>query len=197
MLRMIGCLFAAASAVVGSSAAAADAYRIEPSHVDVLFSANHMGFSNTHGFFRKIDGTLSFDPDDVTRSQVDVTIDATSLDTKHALRDAHLKGADFFDVTNHPTIRLVSRKITQAGENALRLEGDLTLRGITRPVMLDFRINRIGINPFGKRPTIGVSASGSLKRSDFGMTGFTTSVSDEVKLTIDVEFTRVDPQQTP
>src|SRR5512135_644304 len=106
-------------------------------HSSINFHARHLMVSKVHGRFTKWDGLLELDPEDPTRSRIEVTIDAASIDTQEAKRDAHLRSADFLDVENFPTLTFKATKITKKGDDRFELVGDLTIRGVTRPVTLD------------------------------------------------------------
>jgi polyisoprenoid-binding protein YceI len=173
--------------------AAPETYQLEPTHVDVLFAINHLGFSMKHGSFRAIAGTLAFDKDHPEASEVTITIKADSVDTSFAARDTDLKGEKFLDAAKFPEIRFHSTRITALGAGRFRVAGDLTLHGVTRPIELDARLNGVGPNPFDKKPTVGVSVTGSLKRSDFGMGFLTPMIGDEVTIAADAEFNQPAP----
>jgi polyisoprenoid-binding protein YceI len=183
-----------ASGLVASALAvpaqAAPEYHLEKTHVDVLFSVSHLGFTEKHGSFRDLDATLACDPEQLEACKVEVTIRADSIDTAHEGRDKDLKGERFLDVAKFPEIRFVSRKVTRAGAKGLRIEGDLTMHGVTRPLTLDATLNKAGPNPFDKRPTLGFSARGVLKRSEFGVSGLLPMIGDDITIVIDAEFNR-------
>jgi polyisoprenoid-binding protein YceI len=170
--------------------AMAETYRIEKTHADLLFSIDHAGFTQKHGSFREFDGSLQYDSAKPENSKVEVTVKTDSLDTALPARDKDVKGEMFLDTTKYPEMRFVSTKVTPAANQELRIEGNLTLHGVTKPITLNARLNKAGPNPFDQRPTLGFSATGSLKRSDFGMTGFIPVVGDVVKIQIDAEFNR-------
>lgn len=186
-------IFSIALVVLGTAAsplAAAENYRIEKTHADLLFSIDHAGFTRKHGSFREFDGSLQFDAARPENSAVEVTVKMDSLDTALAARDKDVKGEMFLDTAKYPEMRFVSSKVTVAANQELQIEGNLTLHGVTRPITLHARLNKAGPNPFDQRPTLGFSATGSLKRSEFGMTGFIPVVGDVVTIEIDAEFNR-------
>jgi polyisoprenoid-binding protein YceI len=175
-------------------AAGASSWDIDPVHSRVGFSVKHMKVARVHGAFRTVRGTLELDEKNPSRSRLDVTIDATSIDTGHPQRDGHLKSADFFDVENHPTLTFKSTKVTPLGKERFRVQGELTMRGISRPVVLEAVVPRDEV-PAGKgEARRGATATGTLNRKDFGLTwnraleGGGVLVSEEVALTIDVEL---------
>ena len=178
------------ASALSAQAQAAPEYHLEKTHVDVLFSVSHLGFTEKHGSFREIDATLACDPEQLEACKVEVVIRADSIDTAHAARDKDIKGERFLDVAKFPEIRFVSRKVTRAGAKGLRIEGDLTMHGVTKPFTLEATLNKAGPNPFDKRPTLGFSARGVLKRSEFGVSGLVPMIGDDVTIVIDAEFNR-------
>jgi len=176
-----------------SSMALAETYQLEKTHVDLLFSINHAGFTEKHGSFRELDATLDYDSEKPENSRVTVTVKTASVDTALPARDTDLKGEHFLDVQKYPEMRFVSTRVTPVADGSLRIEGDLTLHGITKPLTLEARLNKAGPNPFDKKPTLGFSATGALKRSDFGMSNYLPMIGDVVTLTIDAEFNRHAP----
>jgi len=174
-----------------SSSIAAEAYKSDKSHADLLFSIEHAGFTRKHGWFRDFDSTLQYDSAKPENSQVEVTIQINSVDTGLPARDDDLKGQGFFDSAKYPEMHFVSTKVIPGKDQDLRIEGELTLHGITKPVTLDARLNKAGPNPFDKTPMLGFSGTASLKRSDFGITSLIPVVGDLVTITFDIEFKRL------
>jgi len=172
------------------SAQAADQYDIDPNHTQVQFTYSHMGFSNITGRFDEVKGDFLFDAADPTKSSVSITIPVASISTGVAKLDEHLLKADFFDATRFPTATFKSTAVTAAGEGKLAVAGDLTIHGVTRPVVLDVTINGIGEHPMRKVPAAGFDASARIKRSDFGVGAYVPTVGDEVTLTITVAATQ-------
>lgn len=173
-----------------SSVSAAETYRLEKSHVDLLFAIDHAGFTQKHGSFRELDATLSYDETTPQKSHVTVVVKTDSLDTAHAGRDKDVKGEMFLDVAKYPEMRFESTGVTPGADGTLRIDGTLTLHGVTKPLTLQAKLNKAAPNPFDKRPTLGFSATGSLKRSDFGITRYIPMIGDVITLTIDAEFNR-------
>jgi polyisoprenoid-binding protein YceI len=171
---------------------AADKYTFDKSHTYIGFEISHMGLSTTFGSFGDFDGTLLIDEQAPQNSKVDVTINAASIDTGHEARDNHLRGADFFNAEKFPTMTFTATKIEKAGEGMVRMTGDLTLLGVTKPILLDVKLNKKGPHPRSGKMMAGFDARGVLKRSDFGMSKGVPMVGDEVALTISTEV-----QQTP
>ena len=170
---------------------------IDPTHSTVEFSVKHMMIATVKGRFGQFEGKIIADPNDLSGASAEVEIDAQSIDTKVQDRDQHLRGADFFDVEKYPKITFrstdIQPKAGQSGE--YRLTGDLTIRGITRPVTLDVTYNGHGKDPWGGE-RIAFSAEGVINRKDFGLNWNTVLesggvlVGDQVKLSIDVEAIR-------
>ena len=196
-MRYLTTLTAMLAVGVASAASAADTYHLEKTHVDLLFSISHAGFTEKHGSFRDLDATLEYDPAKPENSQVTVVVKTDSLDTAFAPRDKDVKREKFLDVAKYPEMRFVSTKVTREPDHMLRIDGDLTLHGVTKPLTLHAKLNKEAPNPFDKRPTLGFSATGSLKRSDFGIATYIPVIGDEVNLTIDAEFNRSAAQEIP
>ncbi len=176
--------------------APAATWNLDAAHTSVQFSVRHLMVSTVRGAFGKVSGTVQADEQDPTRSKIEATIDAASIDTRIEKRDAHLKSADFLDVAKYPTITFVSKKIERAGQDHFKVTGDLTLHGVTREVTLDVEGPTAEIkDPFGKTRA-GALATATINRKDFGLTwnqaleAGGVAVGDEVKITIDVEATK-------
>lgn len=182
---------AAAAAPAAPEAAAiqvaAGTYKLDPSHTDVLVQWNHMGFSNPSAHFGNVDGTLVYDAADVSKSTVEVTLPLSGLNSFTAKFDEHLRGADFFDAAKFPSATFKSTKVEAAGTNKLTVTGDLTVKGITKPVVLDVTVNGAGEHPMAKVPSVGFDATTTIKRSDFGVGAYAPAVSDDVKIRITTE----------
>lgn len=190
-LKLITAALFATSFLLGISSNAAFAsvkeYKTESNHTSVLWVANHLGFSDVSGKFTDVAGKISFDEENPKNSSVSVTIQIDSLNTGLKKFDEHLKSADFFDAKKFSTAKFTSKKITVTGKNTAKIEGDLTLHGITKTVVLDTVLNKIAENPFSKTPTIGFSAKTKINRSDFDMKYALPHVADQIDLTIQVE----------
>jgi len=171
----------------------ADTWQIDPAHTSVEFTVRHMMISNVRGQFQKTAGTITTNGGGAASAMIDATIDASSVDTRVERRDAHLKSPDFLDVAKYPTITFKSSKVEGAGPGKFTVTGDLTLHGVTRPVVLDVETAGAPIkDPMGNMRA-GASATTKIKRSDFGLTwnkALETGgvvVGDEVAISIDVE----------
>lgn len=179
----------AAALVVASTAALAapTTYKIDPGHTSVVASWSHFGFSNPVATFGGAEGTITYDPANVGTSKVEVTIPLSGLDSRMEKFDEHLRSADFFDAEKFPNITFKSTKVEAAGDKKLRVFGDLTIKGVTKQVVLDTTINKIGEQPMAKRAAAGFDAVTTIKRSDFGVDKYAPNVSDTVTLRITTE----------
>jgi polyisoprenoid-binding protein YceI len=165
-------------------------YAVEPRHTRVLFSVLHFGYTHYYGDFTGASGTLDIDPKHVDAAQVNVSLPASSISTTNAQLDGELKGSSWFDAAKYPNITFVSRHVTQTGPKTAQVEGDLTLHGVTHPVTLDVSFNAAGLNPLDRQYTIGFDATGTIKRSDYGVKAFVPLISDDVAIIISAAFVR-------
>ena len=167
-------------------------WKIDPSHTLIEFGVRHLMITTVKGRFGGVEGVITGDPSDWTTASVDVTIDAASVDTRNQDRDNHLRSADFFDVEKYPHITFKSTKVTKTGENTYDIEGDLTIRGVTKPVTLKATYLGSAKDPWGNEK-IGFNATTKVNRKDFGLTwnapleagGFL--VGDEVNIELEVQ----------
>ena len=143
-------------------------WKIDPSHTRAVFSVRHMMISNVHGQFHNVAGTVNFDEGAPMRSSVDVQIEAASIDTNDERRDGHLKSPDFLDAENYPHLTFVSKRIEVVDETHGRIYGDLTIRGVTREVVLATEYNGQAMGPYGQQ-SAGFSATTKINRKDFGL----------------------------
>jgi len=160
----------------------------DKAHSEVDFSVLHMSLSNVHGRFGNIGGAIQWDEADITKSSVSITIDATSVDTGEGARDSELKGSSFFDVDKFPTATFVSTGVAKS-VNGLIVNGNLTLHGVTKSVVLQVEGPNGPVAGMDHKPHAGFSAIATINRRDFGIgSGFPTAiVGDEVKLSVDLE----------
>ena len=170
-------------------------YQIDPSHSSASFSIKHMMIAKVHGGFEKISGKLNYDPANVTRSSVEVVIEAASINTREAQRDTHLKSADFFDVEKYPTLTFKSSRV-EGAIGDLKVTGDLTIHGVTQTVTLDVEGPSEEMkDPWGNTK-IGASATAKIKRKDFGLTWNAALeaggllVGDDVAISLDIQFVK-------
>jgi polyisoprenoid-binding protein YceI len=162
-------------------------YKMDPGHTQVLFSWNHFGFSNPTANIGLGDGTIVYDEKDPAKSSVNVTLPLADLDTHVSKLDEHLKKPDFFDADKYPNITFKSTQVQAEGGNKYKVTGDLTVHGVTKPVTLDAALNKAGVHPMMKVPTVGFDAVTTIKRSDFGMGAYVPNVSDEINVRITTE----------
>jgi len=170
----------------------ADTWQIDPAHTSVEFTVRHMMISNVKGTFQKTTGTITTNGSDPASATIDATIDASSVDTRVDRRDNHLKSPDFLDVAKYPTITFKSTKVEADGPGKFKVTGDLTLHGVTKPVVLEVESSGAPVKAMGGLHA-GASATTKIKRSDFGLTwnkaleAGGVVVGDEVAISIDVE----------
>ena len=170
-------------------------WNIDGSHSRTGFSVKHLVISDVKGDFAKTSGAAQIDEADLSKSSVAVTIETASVDTRDEKRDGHLKSADFFDVAKFPTITFKSTKVEAGKDGALTVTGDLTMRGVTKPVTLEGSITAAIQDPKGNARR-GVSLAGKLNRKDFGVSyGPAAIVGDEVKLDIQAEIVKEQPKK--
>lgn len=162
-------------------------YKLDPTHTNVLAQWSHFGFSNPSADFGGVEGTLVYDAANVANSSVQVTLPLSGLEGFSAKFNEHLRSADFFDAAKFPNATFKSTKVEAAGEGKLKVTGDLTVKDITRPVVLDVTLNKAGDHPMTKAPTIGFDATTTLSRTEFGVGNYAPAVSDEVRLRITTE----------
>ncbi|MGA2301610.1 MAG: YceI family protein [Candidatus Acidiferrum sp.] len=183
-----------AAALALPASAGTTTWQIDPQHSSAQFGVTHLMISTVRGEFHGVKGTVVLDDQDITKSTVNVTIDATSVDTREPDRNKHLKSPDFLDVAKYPSITFKSTKVEQASPGELKVTGDLTIRGVTKQVVLNVDGPKAPIkDPWGLQRSA-VSATAKINRQDFGVSWNQTLdsggvvVSDEVRITLDVEM---------
>lgn len=169
------------------SANAAESYKFDPHHTSVVWTANHFGFSNPSGKFSEVEGDLVLDEKHPANSKVNVVVKMLNLFTGYDKFDGHLKNADFFNVEKYTTATFTSKKIALTGKNTAKITGELTLLGVTKPVVLNAKLNKIAVSPISQKKTAGFTATATIKRSDFGINYAIPAVGDNVKLLIEAE----------
>lgn len=160
---------------------------LEKPHTQILFFADHLGFSHSSGRFSDFDGRFTLDYDDLSRSHVDVTIKTASVDMGDAAWNAHLKNADFLNVESFPEMHFVSHRVELVDDQSARVHGVLTLLGIEKPLTLTVTHNKSGTHPFSGKYVAGFTVEGAVRRSDYGMTFGLPLLGDMVALKIQVE----------
>lgn len=173
--------------VAAPAAAEKVRYKLDPNHTMVLASWNHFGFSNPVANFGQVDGVLDYDPANPAASGVRVVLPLAGLNSFVPKFDEHLRSADFFDAAKYPTVVFQSTGTEAAGPGKLKVTGDLTIRDVTKPVVLDVTLNKAGVRQ--GRPAVGFDATTMIKRSEFGLGLYAPNVSDEVTLRITTEAT--------
>jgi len=176
------------------AAAASSTWQIDPNHSAAQFAVRHLAISTVRGAFTKVNGTIQFDDKDISKSSVEVTIDADSVDTRVPNRDKDLRSDHFFDVQKYPTITFKSTKVEQVEPGKLKVTGDLTIHGVTKPVVLDVEGPTAAVkDPWGNQRAA-ANATTKINRQDYGvkwnatMDGGGVVVGDDVTITIDVEM---------
>jgi polyisoprenoid-binding protein YceI len=193
MKKLIFPLLALSLLAVSPAQAALQKYNYDTAHTQVHFKISHLGFSFSHGRFLDFTGYFMFDPEKPETSSAEMVINTASIFMGTEAWDKHLKNADFFNVEKFPTMIFKSSKVERTGDKTANLTGDLTILGVTKPVTLAVTFNGAGEHPMSKKAAAGFTATGTLKRSDFGMTYGIPNVGDDVSLMIEVEGTAEDP----
>ena len=168
-------------------------WTIDPTHTEAGFAVKHLMISTVRGRFGDVQGQISFDPTDLSSGSADVTINATSIDTREAQRDAHLRSADFFDVEQFPVLTFKSRSVQSLKDDSFKLIGDLTIKNVSREVVLDVENHGLQKDPWGGERA-GFTARTTINRKDFGL-GWNAVleaggvvVGEDVKITLDLEL---------
>ena len=178
-------------AVAPLALAQTSAWKADPFHSQVNFTVKHLGITSVHGHFGKVDATLDWNEADPTKSSVHATIDVTGVDTGVTPRDNDLKSDHFFDVAQFPTATFASTSVQKTG-SGLEVNGNLTVKGVTKPVVLEVQGPTAPVTGMDKKPHVGFEATTTIKRSDFGIAAKMPSamVSDDVQLEIDLDFAK-------
>jgi len=190
----VGMLAGLAAALALPASAGTTTYQIDPRHSSAGFGVTHLMISTVRGEFHGVTGTVVVDDSDISKSSVNVTIDATTVDTREPDRDKHLKSEAFFDVAKYPTITFQSTKVERNNDGSLKVTGDLTIRGVTKTAVLTANLPKAPIkDPWGLQRTA-TSASTRINRQDFGVAwnqkldSGGVVVGDDVNITLDVEM---------
>ncbi|WP_180183872.1 YceI family protein [Acinetobacter sp. YH01020] len=177
----------AVASVTTISMAKPVAYQIDPTHTATVFTWNHFGFSTPSANFSDIQGTINVDNAKPANSSVNVTIPLSSLNTNVKALDDHLKTADFFDAEKYPNITFKSTKVQAISKTKYKITGDLTVKNVTKPVVLDAVLNKQAVHPMTKAETIGFNATTSFDRSAFGVGAYVPNVGDKITVNITTE----------
>jgi len=162
-------------------------YQMDPAHTSVVVSWNHFGFSNPTASFSDVKGTIQFDDQNVEQSSVEVSIPVKTVDTRVPALTEEFLEASYFDVENFPEATFKSTRIEATGDQQYDVHGDLTIKGITKPVVLHATLNKAGTHPMAKVPAIGFDAETVIQRSDFGLDQYVPNVGDDVRIEISSE----------
>lgn len=167
--------------------AEAEKYVLDPGHSQIVFTYNHLGYSTSTGMFSGFDGEIQFDQANPAASAVTVSFPVKTMLTGWQARFDHLMSADFFDATDDEMVSFTSTGIEVTGEKTAKITGDLTLNGVTKPVVLDAVLNQASEHPMEQKPWAGFSATTTLLRSDYNLGTFAPFISDEVQVMISIE----------
>ena len=189
-LFALGAVHAQESATTNPATIQSGAYAIEPYHTEVGFSVLHFGFSYYSGIFSKVSGDLTLDPNTLEASKLDLQVPVDSLMTTSPKLDGELKGNNWLDAEKYPTMTFQSTKIERTGPGTANVTGNLTLHGVTKPIVLKATLVGAGPNPLDKTYTVGFQVMGDLKRSDFGVKAYVPLIGDEVRLNIAAAFAK-------
>jgi polyisoprenoid-binding protein YceI len=192
MLKKLVFLFAA---LLPLSSAYADKYEFDKEHTYIIFYINHLGYSESMGKFTEYSGGFTFDEKAPEKSSIDVTLKPSGIRTSSETLDKKLQNDQFFNTEKFPDIRFKSTSIKITGKNTSDITGDLTMLGVTKPVVLKTRFNKADYHPFTKMYVAGFNATTTIKRSDFGMNYSIPMVGDEVRLDISTEGVNLDRKQ--
>ncbi|MGA9565680.1 MAG: YceI family protein [Candidatus Korobacteraceae bacterium] len=176
-----------------SAMAEVQTWQIDPNHTAAQFSVRHMGISTVRGAFTKVSGSAQYDPADPSKTAVEATIDAASVDTRVSMRDDDLRSPNYFEVAKYPTITFKSKSVQAAGTGKLKIVGDLTIHGVTKEVALDVDGPSAPVTDPRGNTHVGASASTTIKRTDFGVGSSNPMIGEDITITIDVELVRKAP----
>jgi len=179
-------VIAAASLTTPAFATSGD-YVLDASHSQIVFTYDHLGYSTTYGMFSGFEGEISFNQEDPAASSVNVSFPVRTMLTGWEARFEHFMSADFFAAAEDEMVTFTSTSIELTGEDTALITGDLTLNGITKPVVLDAKLNQVGDHPMANKPWAGFDATTTLMRSEFEVGNFAPFVSDEVEVMISIE----------
>lgn len=187
--------FITALALTASAAAQTGTWKIDPNHSSAQFAVRHLAVSTVRGAFTKVSGSVTYDPADVGKSSIDVSIETNSVDTRVEMRDNDLRSPRFLDAQKFPAITFRSKQVKAGGGGKLQVTGDLTIRGVTKEVVLDVDGPSTPIkDPMGSGQRMGASATTKINRQEFGVSALPGVVGDEISITIDTELTQPQPK---
>jgi polyisoprenoid-binding protein YceI len=181
------------SLFASSAFAQVETWKIDPAHSAAQFAVRHLGISTVRGEFKKVSGSASYDPADPSKTSLETTIDATTVDTRVDMRDNDLRSPNFLDVQKYPTITFKSKRAESAGPGKMKITGDLTIHGVTKDVVLDVDGPTAPVKDPRGNFHMGASATTTISRKDFGVNGAPAVAGDEISITIDAELIKTSP----
>ena len=186
-------ILTATLALAASAVAQTTTWQIDPNHTAAQFSVRHLGISTVRGAFTKVSGSVTYDPANPGKTSIDVTIDASSVDTRVKMRDNDLRSPNFFDAAKFPTLAFKSKRTEANGAGKLKVTGDLTIHGVTKEVVLDVDGPSAPVKDPRGNLHMGASAATKINRQDFGVSADKGMVGDGIPITIDVELVQSPP----
>lgn len=186
-LKSITFATALAMGLGATAATAAEKFVLDSSHSQVIFNYDHLGFSTTYGMFSGFEGEIMFDEANPAASSVTVSMPVMSMFTGWEQREGHFMSDDFFGAKEGDLVTFTSTSIEVTGDDTARITGDLSMNDVTKSVVLDAKLNKVGDHPMAGKPWMGFDATTTLMRSDFNLGAFAPAVSDEVEVTISIE----------
>lgn len=190
-MRRIALALVAVIGLAVSAIAQTDTWQLDPMHSAAQFAVRHMGISTVRGTFTKVSGSVQYDPTDLSKTSLDITVDAASVDSRVEMRDNDIRGAKLLDAQKYPTMTFKSKRVEAAGKGKLKVTGDFTLHGVTKEVVLDVEGPSEPIKDFQGNSRMGASATTTINRQDFGVSSFPSAIiANEIAITIDVELVK-------
>ena len=187
MKNLIATTALATTMFATAAMATSNSYTLDASHSQIVFSYDHLGYSTTYGMFSGFEGEIEFNQEDPAASSVNVSFPVRTMLTGWEARFDHFMSGDFFDAAEDEMVTFTSTSIEVTGDDTALITGDLTLKGITKPVVLDTTLNQVGMHPMAEMPWAGFDATATILRSDFEVGAFAPFVSDEVDIVISIE----------
>jgi len=186
---MLRSIILAAGLIAAPLSAIAAPWALDKTHAHITFTVDHLGFSTTRGAFRDFDMEIDFDPEDIGATNVSVTVDASSIDTFFGKRDDHIRGADFLDVGNNPTISFATTSVAKTGDTTADVTGDMTILGVTKPVTFMAELIKMGPSPFAPDKMVaGMRVTGEIDRTEFGVSFGAPAIGTVIPIEIDFEM---------
>lgn len=196
-MKRLASIVAAALLFAATPAVAAERYSIDKSHTNIVFFVNHLGYSDMVGTFTDYDGEIRLNETDPAKSSVSFTIRPAGVRTSSEELDEHLQGEKFFNSAKFPEVKFVSTAVAKTGANTADVTGNLTLLGVTKPIVLKVKLNKAAVHPMTGKYVTGFSATATVKRSEFGMKEYVPMVGDDVRFIIETEAVNEDRAAAP